>query len=28
VTLTIIRDGQEQTLELVLGPRPEVDELN
>jgi 2-alkenal reductase len=28
VTLTIIRDGEEQTLELVLGPRPEVDELN
>ncbi len=28
VTLTIIRGGETQTLELVLGPRPETDELN
>ncbi len=28
VTLTIIRDGEEQTLELTLGPRPELDEIN
>jgi 2-alkenal reductase len=28
VTLTIIRDGKEQTLELTLGPRPEADEVN
>ncbi|GAB4441156.1 MAG: trypsin-like peptidase domain-containing protein [Anaerolineae bacterium] len=28
VTLTIIRNGETQSLELVLGPRPETDELN
>jgi len=28
VTLTIIRDGKEQTLELTLGPRPEAGDIN
>ncbi len=28
VTLTVIRDGKEQTLELTLGPRPDADEIN
>ncbi len=28
VTLTIIRQGQEQMLEVTLGPRPEADEIN
>ena len=28
VSLTIIRDGQEQTLEMTLGPRPKAVELN
>jgi S1-C subfamily serine protease len=28
VTLTIIRNGQEQTLEVVLGARPTRDDLN
>ncbi len=28
VTLTIIRNGQEQTLELTLGARPKADEIN
>jgi S1-C subfamily serine protease len=28
VTLTIIRDGKQQTLEVTLGARPSVDELN
>jgi 2-alkenal reductase len=27
VTLTIIRSGEEQTLDLVLGPRPEAEEV-
>jgi S1-C subfamily serine protease len=28
VTLTIIRDGKQQTLEVTLGARPSLDELN
>ncbi|MEW5961359.1 MAG: PDZ domain-containing protein, partial [Chloroflexota bacterium] len=28
VTLTIIRNGQEQSVELTLGPRPKAEELN
>ena len=28
VTLTIIRNGEEQTVELTLGPRPEAEEVN
>ena len=28
VTVTIIRNGQEQKVELTLGPRPKADELN
>ncbi|MDH3675105.1 MAG: trypsin-like peptidase domain-containing protein [Anaerolineae bacterium] len=28
VTLTIVRDGEEQSLELTLGPRPEAEEIN
>jgi 2-alkenal reductase len=28
VTLTIIRDGKEQTVDLILGPRPESGEIN
>ena len=28
VTLTIIRDGKEQTVDLTLGPRPEADEID
>ena len=28
VTLTIIRDGKEQQVELTLGPRPEAGEVN
>jgi len=28
VTLTIIRDGEEQQVDLTLGPRPEADEIN
>jgi 2-alkenal reductase len=28
IELTIIRNGQEQTLDLTLGPRPKADEIN
>jgi S1-C subfamily serine protease len=28
VSLTIIRDGKEQTVELTLGPRPEAEEIS
>jgi 2-alkenal reductase len=28
VMLTIVRDGEEQSLELTLGPRPEAEEIN
>ncbi len=28
VTLTVIRDGKKQEIELTLGPRPDVDEIN
>lgn len=28
VSLTIIRDGKEQTVDLTLGPRPEADEID
>jgi S1-C subfamily serine protease len=28
VTLTIIRDGEEQTVDLTLGPRPESDQID
>ncbi len=28
ITLTIIRNGKEQALELTLGPRPDADEIN
>ncbi len=28
ITLTIVRDGKEQQVELTLGPRPESDEIN
>ena len=28
VKLTIMRDGKEQVLDLILGPRPESDEIN